>query len=369
LARGELAGLSLEEKCGQLLLIGVAGSSLANASDLALVRDLGPGGVLLFGFNTSEGPAALASLVGAYQDASARSGGGLPLVVAIDHEGGTVFRFKTGLTRLPSAAAVGQRGPGYAGLLGEVAGRELLAIGINLALAPVVEELSKDNAEFLGTRSYGEDARRVDACAGAFIEGLARHGVAAAAKHFPGNGSSDPHRGSPRLDASAAALERDYISRFRSAIRHGSAVVLLSHVVVTALDPLSPATLSRGIVEGRLKRSLRFDGVALTDDLFMRAVSGHSTPEKTAVLAVAAGADLLMLSEGQSGRRVRQALVAAVEGGVLAQSRVDDAVLRILELKARFHMEEGLDPALRRARLARLPAIVADNARLLEAWR
>lgn len=366
-ARAILAGLSLEEKCGQLLLIGVQGQGSPSAEARALVRELGPGGILLFGFNIGDDVSELGLFTGGLQDAAAASGAGLPLIVAIDHEGGPVFRFRSGVTRLPSASAVGGRGPGYARLLGERAGLELAALGINLALAPVVELRTSSNGSFMGERSYGSDPALVDNVAGAFIEGLGASGVAAAAKHFPGNADVDPHRGLPILEVDKAGLERDYVERFRRAIDHGAAVVLLSHVLVPSVDPERPATISPLLDESLLKEGLRFDGVALTDDLFMKALSADMPPERSAVLAVKGGADLLMLSAGRSGHRVREALLAAVHSGELPLSRLDDAVLRVIELKLRFSMDGAFDREARAKRLAALPAIVAESALALDA--
>jgi beta-N-acetylhexosaminidase len=359
--------MDLEEKCGQVLLIGVPGRGSPSAEAKALVTGLGPGGILLFGFNVGERAEDLGLLSGGLQDAAKASAAALPLIVAIDHEGGSVFRFKGGVTHLPSPAVVGERGQSYALLLGKRAGLELAALGVNLALAPVVELRSEANRGFLGDRSYGSQAARVDAVAGAFIEGLESAGVAAAAKHFPGNAGVDPHRGLPVLDSSREVLERDYVARFRAAMDHGAAVVLLSHVLVPALDPERPATTSARITDAILKKELRFDGVALTDDLFMRALTATTPVALSAVEALASGADLLMLSEGRAGPGVRDAIEAAVRSGALPASRLDDAVLRIIELKLRFSMSSAFDREARAARLASLAGIVEESRKALEA--
>lgn len=341
------------------------GEGKPSASTASLIRKLGPGGVILFAFNVGEDPKRLGSFVAGLQDAAAASGSGLPLLVSIDHEGGEVFRFKSGLTRLPAAAEVGRRGPGYAALLGRRAGLELKSLGVNLALAPVVELLDGENEAFLRSRSYGRAVSEVDPAAGAFIGGLESAGVAATAKHFPGNAASDPHKSLSVLGADRKRLERDYFARFASANRAGVACVLLSHVLVPAIDPEKPATLSRKLILGELKGRLGFEGVALTDDLYMKALAAKVPPEKAAVEALSAGADLLMLSDGWAAPAIRDSLLAAVREGRLPESRLDNAVLRLLELKLRFSMAEGLDPELRASRLASLEATVAESGREL----
>ena len=364
-----LSRMTLEEKCGQVLLIGVPGKGDPSAETTGLVKRLGPGGILIFGFNVGDRALDLGRFTGGLQDAAAASDAGLPLIVAIDHEGGRVFRFKSGVTRLPSAAVVGKRGAACARMLGERAGLELAALGINLALAPVVELRSPGNAAFLGDRSYGDDPRLVDAVAGAFIEGLESSGVAAAAKHFPGNAGEDPHRGLPTLAVTRDALMRDYVARFSSAMDHDAAAVLLSHVLVPAIDPERPATISPLLDRDLLKTRMRFDGVVITDDLFMRALADAMPPDISAVEALAAGADLLMLSDGAAGPRVRDSIRRAAEDGALPIARLDDAVLRIIELKLRFSMSAAFDREARAARLASLPEIVVASEKAIKAAR
>lgn len=366
-ARRILSGLDEGEKVGQVLLVGVGGKARLQANEAASLRELGPGGVVLFGFNIGEDLEALGGMIQGLQATAKASGAGLPLLVAVDHEGGSVFRFKSGLTHIPAAAIVGGREKAYAQALGEVAGSELKALGFNLALAPVVELSRKDNAQFLGLRSYGSDPVKVDSVAGAFIEGLQSQGVAATAKHFPGNAGVDPHKGLPRLEVGPKSLEETYVSRFRSAISRGVGLVLLSHVVVPTVDPDRPVTLSKKAVTELLKGKLGFKGVVLTDDLFMKALSATLGAEESAVEALQAGADLLMLSDGGEAPRVKAAILKALASGRLSPSRLDDAVLRNIELKLRFQMDGAFDAPARARALAGLPSLVRqDGERLAE---
>ncbi len=360
-----VAALSLEERAAQVLLVGVDGRLRFSEASLAMVRSLGPGGVMLFGFNIPEKAGDLAAPLAGLQDAAAASGAGLPLIVALDHEGGGVFRFHGGITRPPSPLETGSRGPGFARLLGERVGRELRALGVNFVLGPVVEGLTVANQAFLGSRSFGRDPVHVDEVAGAYIEGLTLGGVASSAKHFPGNGSIDPHAGLPSLEMSREAFAREYLPRFASAIRAGVPSIMLSHVLVPAYDARNPATLSPALVGGLLRGRLGFEGVILTDDLLMKALS--MPPRRSAVEALAAGADLLMLSSGDAALPVRDALVAAVKKGVLPESRLTEAAVRVVALKLRFGLEASLDPAARSKALAAFPGLVAESATLLDA--
>jgi beta-N-acetylhexosaminidase len=362
-AASRMQGLDLEEKAAQVLLIGIQGSGSPAQSTLALLERLPVGGVLLFSFNLPERPAGLGRYTSALQDAARRNASGLPLIIAIDHEGGAVFRFKGGgITRIPAPAEVAVRGDRYASALGMAAGSELRALGVNMALAPVVELMTDHNKRFLGSRSYGRTAAIVDACAGAYIEGLQAEQVAAVAKHFPGNGAEDPHRGLPVLRIDRSTYERDYAPRFISAFKHGAAGVMLSHVLVESLDASNPATLSRGIVTGELKGKLGFRGLVLTDDLYMKALSEKTGPECAAVSALNAGADLLMLTAMEGAEKLRNAVAQAVREGALPAERLDDAVRRVIELKLRFNLDSDLDPEIRKRRLEGFEALVEENA-------
>ncbi len=368
-ARRILAGLDDEAKAGQVLLVGLGGQARLSANEASALKELGPGGLVLFGFNIGEDLDSVGILIDGLQAVARDSKAGLPFLVAVDHEGGPVFRFKSGLTHLPAAALVGSRGPAYARALGEIGGAELRALGFNLALAPVVELSRKDNAQFLGQRTYGQDAPTVDRAAGAFIQGLESRGVAATAKHFPGNAGVDPHKGLPRLEVDRAELERDYLGRFRAAISQGVGLVLLSHVLVPAIDPAKPVTLSSKAITGLLKGKLGFKGVVLTDDLFMKALAASTGPEDSAVEALQAGADLLMLSQGSSGPRVKAAILQALASGRLSRARLEDAVLRVIELKLRFDMARAFDPQARTEARASLPNLVAADKARLEGMR
>jgi beta-N-acetylhexosaminidase len=374
-----LAAMGLEEKAAQVLLIGVEGSGRPSADTEALLAGLPVGGVVLFGFNLPPEPAGAGIYTAALQEAAARAWGPrgdsrsdspIPLIIAVDHEGGSVFRFKgTGITRIPPPSEVGARDGRYAGLLGRIAGAELRALGFNMALAPVVELLDDENKRFLGSRSYGRDPGRVDAAAGAYIEGLQSELVAAVAKHFPGNAGEDPHKVLPELGLSREEYERDCLPRFSSAIGRKVSTVMLSHVVLPALDPGRPASLSPALIRGELRGRLGFAGLALTDDLGMRALSSTYSPSRSAVAALAAGADLLMLADMREATRVRDAIVAAARDGRLPEARLDEAVRRVLELKARFGMERALDAEARARALAAFPALVREDEKRLKAFR
>ncbi len=376
---GKLAGaMGNEQLAGQVLMIGVDGSDrLSEASKVALLK-LMPGAVILFGFNVGTDPRSVFTLT---EDIRALANdGSLPPFVAIDHEGGSVYRFKGGLTRLPSAAvmglsAVGQEaGPGSgapvvaaalarAAAAGTAAGTELKVLGITMNLAPVVEALSAENRAFLVDRAWSDSPDLAGRLSAAFIEACQAGGVATVAKHFPGNASADPHRGLPLLEASPELLEASYYSPFRLAIRSGTSAVMMSHALVSSLDADLPASLSARAI-GTLKARFGFKGIVMTDDLAMAALAGYGSLGECAVLALNAGADMLMATGGNVATQIHTALLKAIDEGQVPKSRLVDAASRIVFQKLLFGLQSDADED-RIAMLNGLPELVKRNSEAL----
>jgi beta-N-acetylhexosaminidase len=300
---------------------------------LAALRD-GLGGVTVFGPNIA-GPAQLAGLTGRLRAAAAE-----PLI-AIDEEGGDV-------TRIGHLA--GSRYPGNAalGAVDDVAltqavyralGADLAALGINVDLAPSVDVNTASDNPVIGTRSFGSDTALVARHAAAAVTGLQAAGVAACAKHFPGHGSTrtDSHDSVTTVDVSLRLLARRDLPPFEAAIAAGVRTIMPGHLRVPELTGDLPASLSAAALTGLLRGELGFTGVIVCDALEMRAVSGPFGMLEAAVLAVAAGTDLICLGRDQDQPAylaVRDGLVAAVAAGRMPAARLEEAAGRVAELRA-----------------------------------
>lgn len=362
-ARGRIESWDESALAGQALMVGVGGSVRLAPESRRLLEEIRPGAVLLFGYNVEGGPRGLSSLCQEITLAAARDG--LPPFIAIDHEGGRVYRFKAGLTRLPSAARLGRAGLSAAAAAGEIAGTELRALGVTMNLAPVVEAGDEANASVLGDRAWARSPETAAELAAAFIASCEAAGVAAVAKHFPGNGSVDPHRGPSRLEASGSEAERRYLEPFSRAIDAGVSSVMLSHAIAPFLDPELPASLSPTAL-ARLRGELGFQGIAMTDDVQMAAVEGLGTPGQLAVAALRAGADLIMVSGQAVAREARDALRAEAILDPRFKDRLRDAAARQVAQRLRF----GLDidtPEAAASRLEGLADLVESNRARLEA--
>ena len=317
-----------------VICVGFDGARVADAPIDAL-REFGPGAVILFGRNAGTA-GDVWELVAAVRAIASPA----PLI-AVDQEGGRVERLHDGVAALPSAMAVGAAGDvALAERLGTLLGRDLSRLGISVDLAPVADLASQPRSRVIGTRAYGDDPEHVAAFAGAFARGLERSGVAAALKHFPGHGATadDSHVALPHVTADAATLRARDIVPFARAIAAGAAsIVLTAHVVVDALDARQPATMSRAILTGLLRGELGFDGVIATDCLEMDAIAAGIGTVSGAVEALAAGADLLLISHHVDvARAAAEAIAAAVHAGRVPLVRLQDAYARVYALRERL---------------------------------
>lgn len=337
--------MTLHQKIGQMLLFGWSGdtpdqSRTVNAHAAALVDEFAVGGVVLMGRNV--GPPAQTRDTIAELQARAKEPGLPPLFVAVDQEGGRVQRLgPPHYPAHPAARTVGDTGdPEQARGEARRIGEELRALGFNWDFAPVLDVNNNPKNPVIGDRAYGSDPALVAAMGAQAVRGFQEDaGILACGKHFPGHGDTDTdsHYALPRIGHGRARLDAVELVPFRAALEAGLAAVMTSHILFPALDPVLPATLSPAILTGLLREELGFEGLIITDDLEMKGVADGWGAAEAAVLAVLAGADLLLCChKEETQREIRQALVRAVETGRLPEARVDESVARIAAAKARW---------------------------------
>jgi beta-N-acetylhexosaminidase len=299
----------------------------------------GLAGVTIFGPNISS-TSQLSELITRLRAAGPEAAGGEP-IVAIDEEGGDVTRIAhlTG-SPYPGNAALGAvDDPALTRAVYRALGGDLAALGVTLNLAPSVDVNTAADNPVIGTRSFGADPAVVARHAAAAVNGLQAAGVAACAKHFPGHGSTsiDSHHTAATVTGSMDLIRRRDLPPFVAAIEAGVRAVMPGHLLVPELAGNLPASLSAVAQTGLLRGELGFDGVIVSDALEMRAVSGPYGIPEAAVMAVAAGTDLLCLGRDQDEvmyLRVRDALMEAVRSGRIPGSRLEEAAGRIAELRA-----------------------------------
>ena len=297
---------------------------LSNA-ELQRLLAAGVGGVILLGGSATELRLRCAQL-GRW--------GGQPLLLCADVEEGVGQRFP-GASWLVPPLGLGmlhsrdrQRALHLAERYGRCTGREARALGLNWVLAPVCDVNNNPANPVINVRAWAEQPAAAAELVAAFCRGLQAEGVLGCAKHFPGHGdtSSDSHLELPLLPHDRQRLEAIELPPFRAAIAAGVATVMTAHLLLPALDPQRPATLSAAVLTGLLRQELGFNGLVVTDALMMEAISASYGPGEAAVLALEAGADLVLMPADADAAIA--ALVAAVQGGRLNRERLEASAQR-----------------------------------------
>jgi beta-N-acetylhexosaminidase len=315
----------------------------------SLAREFDLGGVILFSRNI-EAPEQVAE-VSAESELLGRT---MPAWVSVDQEGGRVARLKEPFTRWPPMATLGRAGK-ESELLAERFARalaaELLAVGITLDYAPVLDIHTNPKNPVIGDRALAERAEDVSKLGRVIIRALQGAGLAACGKHFPGHGdtSTDSHFELPLVEHAPDRLRAIEFEPFRAAIAERVAFIMTAHVLVPSLDEHRPASLSPEIVQKLLRDELKFDGVILSDDLEMKAISAKNDVPEAAVDAIRAGCDGVLICSGDvdlQGRTL-EALVRAAETGRIPAKRYDDAFARLKRAKQRFLIGDRPGPKVR----------------------
>ena len=332
--------VALHRQIGQLVVLGFDGKAIPEEVR-AIAREFDLGGVILFARNVESPEQVAAVAVEAQQLAR-----DLPLWVGVDQEGGRVARLKRPLTEWPAMAALGRAADkALASRFAGALAKELLAVGISIDFAPVLDVLTNSNNPAIGDRALGDRAEAVAGLGAAIVRALQSSGLAACGKHFPGHGDTgvDSHLDLPVVEHPPDRLQAVDFVPFRAAIEAGVAAIMTGHLLVPSLDDQNPATLSRRIVTDVLRGDLGFDRLVFTDDLDMKAISGRTTNERAAVAAIRAGCDVALLCRGDAAAHASsiEALIRAVEAEEIPWTRVEEALSHQRRAKERFAAMSG----------------------------
>jgi beta-glucosidase len=292
--------------------------------------ELGVGGAILLGGSAAEI---------AFRTQQLQSWAKIPLLIAADIEEGVGQRF-AGATWFPPPMAIGaiashnsSLAQAYATQMGAITAREALAIGINWVLAPVVDVNNNPDNPVINVRSFGDNPAMVSQLATAYIQGAKSHPVLTAAKHFPGHGdtAADSHLDLPVIPHAPARLAEFELPPFQAAIAAGVDAVMSAHLLIPSWDAEYPATLSSRILTQQLRQQMGFEGLIVTDALVMGAIANRYGANEAPVLAVEAGADILLMPVDPEG--AIQAVCNAVASGRISQARIRASVERIWNAK------------------------------------
>lgn len=362
-----LAGMTIDQKIGQMIMPDFrmwqaegedaqSDMTVLNDEVAEIIDQYDFGGVILFAENVKETEQTL-KLTTDMQNAAITNeagNGDIPLLITIDQEGGIVYRLGSG-TALPGNMAIGATNSEEdARLAGEIIGRELSALGINVNFAPVFDTNNNPNNPVIGLRSISSDPQRVARLGVPMMQGMQEYNIATAAKHFPGHGdtATDSHTGLPLVDKSYEELKNLELIPFQAAVDNGVDMLMTAHIqypqvetdtVTSKADGSEiyvPATLSDDIITGIVREDMGFDGVVVTDAMNMDAISTNFGESEAVIMAIQADVDICLMptilrSKADMAKmdQIIADVKAALEDGTITEDMLNDSVKRILTLK------------------------------------
>lgn len=331
---------TLEQKIGQLMLVGWQSP---NADDLIEnIKKYNFGNVILFTRNIKSA-SQIQDMCSKIQEAAMQYNGA-PCFIALDQEGGSVRRIYDGITNTPGAmaiAAASAKYPEAAAIIGNILGAELKALGINLNLAPVVDINSNPLNPIIAIRSFGDDPYIVKKLATDFAKALQNNGIMSCYKHFLGHGDVDidSHIDLPRINKSIDEIKRLELIPYTEI---AADAIMTSHILFDKIDDKFPASISKTIIDGILRKELKFKGLVITDCFEMTGLIQTFSIEEAAVFAINAGTDIITISH-TFGRqlKVRNALMNAIKNGSISNETLEKALARIAQYKKRYAADKA----------------------------
>ena len=331
--------MTLEEKVGQLVIVGVDGYENDEHSK-QLMEKYHAGGFILFKKNIQDS-AQLLTLLNSLKETNAALNK-VPMFLSVDEEGGRVSRLPDEFKKFPSNKVIGQKNDSSLSYqIGNILGRELSSFGFNMDFAPVLDINSNPKNPVIGDRSFGTTAGLVSRLGIETMKGIRAENVISVVKHFPGHGdtSVDSHVGLPRVNHDLKRLESFELVPFKAAIENSVDAIMIAHILLPKLDPENPASFSKAVITDLLRTDMNFNGVVITDDFTMGAIEKNYDMGGAAVKSIQAGADIVLVCHGfDKQETVIKALLAAAQTGQISTGRLDGSVYRVLELKQKYSL-------------------------------
>lgn len=345
LVQQKLESMTLEQKVAQLFLVtpeqltGVSQAVVAGSATQRALEDIPVGGLCYFAQNITGDQQLRDLLLGTYSMAS-RSGAGIAPFLTVDEEGGSlVARVANSgyfdVQRFPNMAEVGATGEEtQAAHVGAAIGEYLHEIGFNVDFAPVADVLTNPRNEVIGPRAFSSDPDVVAQMVSAEVAAMLETGTMPCIKHFPGHGDTagDSHTGAVVSTRTADEIRTCEYKPFQAGIEAGCPFVMVGHIETPSLAADSlPASLSKTMITDELRGRLGFEGVVISDSFVMGAITQRYAPSDVAVRFIQAGGDMILMPENL--QEAYRGVLAAVDGGAIEESRIDESVERILEVK------------------------------------
>lgn len=339
LIKEKVQSMTIEEKIGQLFIVGFEGYEV-DETVIDLVVNKNIGGVILFSRNISSAE-QLVSLNNQLKDIEKK----IPLFISVDEEGGLVSRVPEEFVPIPSSSVIStySNNKEVAYDTGEIIAEELKLLGFNLDFAPVIDIYSNPNNTVIGERAFGDNADIVTSLGISLMNGLSENGIIPVVKHFPGHGDTDvdSHYGLPIVTKTKEELDSLEFIPFRQAIQEGVDAVMVSSILLENIDSNKPATMSEKVMTDILREEMGFEGVIITDDMTMGAILENYDLSEAVIDSINAGADLTLVCHGYENIiNSINAVKIAVEENRISEDRVNESVYKILKLKEKYNIND-----------------------------
>lgn len=335
----KLKSMSLDEKIGQLLIVGFEGTEI-NEQTEKMIKDYHISGFILFERNISNGENTL-ELINSIKKLNKENK--VPLFISIDEEGGNVSRLPKEFIKLPKAWEIGKaNNEEYSYKIGELIGERLQALGFNLNFAPVLDINSNPNNPVIGKRAFGSTIDVVKKHGIQTMEGIKSKNIIPVIKHFPGHGDTniDSHIDLPTINKNLEELEKLEFAPFDKAIERGADMVMTSHILFRKIDKNNPATFSKEIITNILRERLKFNGVIITDDMTMGGLKNYNIIDAS-VKALKADCDIILVCHGYENQvKIIEGIKEEVKGANISEKEIDKKVYRILKLKEKYKIKD-----------------------------
>lgn len=332
----KISEMSLDEKIGQMLMVGIDGTEV-DEEFKNFASEYKFGTVILFGQNITDAE-QLVELTNSIKSTS----GDIPYIIGMDEEGGLVTRVPDDVLSMPSALTIaGSEDTEYCYNAGYQIGTQITSFGLHTGFCPVLDIWSNPDNTVIGNRAYGKTSDDVCTYGIADMLGLKASGAIPVAKHFPGHGDTetDSHYGLPLVTKTKEELWQSELLPFKSAIENGVPMIMAAHILCIELDSQYPASMSKSVITDLLRDEMGFDGVVITDDMTMGAITDNYSFGEAAVLSINAGCDIISICFGEDNvKQAAEAIKEAVENGEITEERIDESVRRILKLKADYQV-------------------------------
>ncbi|MDF2890715.1 MAG: putative anhydromuramoyl-peptide exo-beta-N-acetylglucosaminidase [Clostridia bacterium] len=354
----QIKTMTLDEKIGQMIIAGIDGYEM-NENEKGLIQNYHIGGFILFGRNI-ESPEQLLALNNSLRSANSQSK--IPLILSVDEEGGRISRIPKVIKNLPANKAIGKiNNKKFSYEIGLLLAEKVKAFGFNMDFAPVLDINSNPKNPVIGDRAFGSASEVVTDLGVQTMMGIKAGGAVPVIKHFPGHGdtSVDSHVGLPTVEHDLERLKSFELIPFEAAINNGAGCVMVAHILLPQIDAENPASLSSIMITDILRKQLNFEGVVITDDMTMAAITKNYDLAAAAIQAVKAGNDIILVAHKyENALFTFHTLNKAVLDGIIEEERIDQSVYRILKLKQDYHLQ---DDTVQRADIEKLNNKITDT--------